>query len=193
VYVSYLHPTTAVTGTALAFSLRVDGAPAGAAPRVRDVLAETAPDVPPFDFETGRARNERLLGPERTLTGILLVFGAVAVFLSSLGLYGVLSYVVRRRTREVAVRAAVGATRAQVVRLIIRESVVPVIFGIIAGVGAALFADSAIERFLFGVPAHDPVALGAACAVLLVTSILAAALPGLRASRTNAAAALRAE
>jgi ABC-type antimicrobial peptide transport system permease subunit len=182
-----------VNGTVLAFSLRVRGFAEEVAPRVRTAVSEIAPDVPVFEIETGRSRNDRLLGPERTLSGLLVLFASAAVFLSSLGLYGVVSYAVRRRTREVAIRVAVGATRAHVILLIIRESVVPVVFGVIAGVGVAWLAGSGIEHLLFGVPAHDPVALGGACAVLVATSLVAAALPAMRAASTHAAAALRAE
>ena len=110
-----------------------------------------------------------------------------------MGLYGVMAYAVTQRTREVGIRLALGAGRGDVVRMIVGESLVPVLCGIAAGLAAALALTRLIASLLFGVAPRDPVSLVLATAAMLAVALGAAAIPARRASRVEPLTALRYE
>jgi predicted permease len=194
VYVPLLHPSTAVTGAYIAFSVRTAGAAAQVVPDVQQVVSDIAPDVAVFEVETGTARYARLMGPERALTTLLIVFSGASVFLACLGMYGVVAYAVRRRTREMAIRAAAGGAPFEIVALVVRQAFAPALVGILAGsVVTVLVVGPAVRDFLYGVSAQDPLVLTVAVGSLAGTSLLAALVPGLRAARLNLSAVLHAE
>jgi ABC-type antimicrobial peptide transport system permease subunit len=121
------------------------------------------------------------------------VFGALVFFISCLGVYGLLSYTVSWRVPEIALRIAVGAERRDVVRLIVGESMLPVVFGVAAGaIGAAIVMRS-IDTLLFGVSTFDAATLLVSAAVLTVGASLASWVPARRASTIDPAPALRSE
>ena len=120
-------------------------------------------------------------------------FGALALMLASVGLYGVMAYAVARRTKEVGIRMALGAGRGDVIGMIVREALVPVLFGIAMGVGGALAATRAVASLLFGVAPRDPLSFVLAVSTLLAVALVAAAIPARRASRIEPLAALRHE
>ena len=134
-----------------------------------------------------------LTAQDRTTAQLALVFGSVALVLAAIGLYGVLSYGVARRTGEIAVRIALGALPGRVVWMILRETMGGVLAGMVLGGGLALAASQLIQSRLYNVPPQDPLTLGLAAGLLLLTALGAAYLPARRASSLDPMAALRRE
>jgi ABC-type antimicrobial peptide transport system permease subunit len=131
---------------------------------------------------------------ERRFTMLLLAaFAAVAVVLASIGVYGVLAYLVSQRTQEIGVRLAIGAAPADVSRLFLREGVALAGVGLAAGLAIAVAAARALTAMLFGITATDPLTFLGVAGVLSLTAILASYLPARRAARVDPMEALRAE
>jgi ABC-type antimicrobial peptide transport system permease subunit len=130
-------------------------------------------------------REERLLA--RLATG----FGVGALLLAAIGLYGVMTYAVTRRTGEIGLRVALGARRTEVVSLVVRDAMKVVVLGFVVGLPVALGILRFLRAQLHGIDTADPVSLGLALAVLLVSAILAVTVPALRASRVSPIVALR--
>ncbi len=118
-------------------------------------------------------------------------FGIVAAFLALIGVYGVRAYLVARRTREVGIRMALGATRADVLRMVLREGMALVSVGLVVGVLVALAVGAALRGFIYQVSGHDPVSFAGAALLLSAASLLACYLPALRATRVEPTEALR--
>jgi ABC-type antimicrobial peptide transport system permease subunit len=121
------------------------------------------------------------------------IFAASALLVASLGIYGVVSYSVSRRRSEIGIRMALGARRSQLLGLIIRQGMVPVVVGLAAGVAVALFLGHAIRGLLFGVLPADPLTIAAVTVMLLVVAALACVVPARRATGRDAVASLRFE
>jgi ABC-type antimicrobial peptide transport system permease subunit len=117
----------------------------------------------------------------------------LAVVLAGIGVYGVITYDVTRRTREIGIRMALGAQQRTVLITVLREMALMVVPGIAVGVAAGMLASAAVETFLFGVTARDPWTLVTAALVLTVIAFVAGYVPARRAARVNPALALRAE
>jgi predicted permease len=133
------------------------------------------------------------LSSQRLGALLLGVFGGVALLLAAVGIYSVLSYIVRGRRREIGIRTALGAQRADVLRLVIVEGMWPVLAGIAAGTIAALASARVLETLVFGVSASDPVTLTAVAAALALVALVATLVPAYRALRLDPLKALRAE
>ena len=131
--------------------------------------------------------------PERAGAVLAAGFGGLGTLLAAIGLYGVIAFSVTRRTREIGVRMAIGADRRRVLALIMRQGLVLVVVGAVAGIALAAAAAQVLSRVLYGVGAFDPVAWATALAVLVAAAILANLVPALRAMRVNPVTALRAE
>jgi ABC-type antimicrobial peptide transport system permease subunit len=121
----------------------------------------------------------------------MTIFAALALVLTSVGIYGVVSYAVARRVREIGVRMALGATPRDVVRLVVRQGMMPVVIGLGVGLVAALGLTRLLAGMLYGVSPRDPVALAAMAAVLVAVALLASYLPARRATRVDPLVALR--
>jgi ABC-type antimicrobial peptide transport system permease subunit len=121
------------------------------------------------------------------------VFGALALVLAAVGTYGVISYGVAQRTREMGVRMALGAAPVEVLWLVVRQGVLLATVGIAAGAAVALAGGPFVVDMLYQTSPRDPLVFGGVTAVLLVTSVLAGLLPAWRAARVDAAVALRTE
>ncbi|MCH7825379.1 MAG: FtsX-like permease family protein [Acidobacteria bacterium] len=143
-----------------------------------------------FDVRTLAAQQAQTLKVERLLARLSTVLGTVALALASMGLYGILSYSVVRRTREIGVRMALGARSVDVTRLIMRELRV-VLLGVVVGIGAALGVTRFLESLMYGLSTRDPITVVAATAVLLLVAVVAAYLPARRASSVDPIVALR--
>ena len=127
------------------------------------------------------------------LAALLGAFAAMAVFLALVGIYGVISHGASRRVREIGVRMALGARRAQVVSAVLRDSLAAVAAGLLIGIGGALAAGRAMASLLYDVSQGDPAILAATAAAVTATAALAAWLPARRAARLDPVAALRSE
>ena len=136
---------------------------------------------------------ERTLATERLLARLLSAFAGLAILLASIGLYGVLGYYVARRTGEIGLRLALGATRGAVLRSVLRQSVIVVAAGSVVGIPIAVFSSRSLSSLLYGVTPSDAGVLAGAVASLFVVALIAAALPAWRASRVDPLIALRHE
>jgi ABC-type antimicrobial peptide transport system permease subunit len=149
-------------------------------------------DIPIETSTLTDAVNETLT-QERLVALLAGFFGLLALLLFSVGLYGVMSYTVARRTAEIGIRMALGARRADVLWLVLRETLVLLLAGVVLGLPAALGAGRLISSMLYGLTPADPVTIGAAVAFLLAVAALAGYLPARRASRVDPMTALRYE
>jgi ABC-type antimicrobial peptide transport system permease subunit len=136
---------------------------------------------------------ESSLLPERVGAILAAGFGGLGTLLAAIGLYGVIAFSVTRRTREIGVRMAIGADRGRVLGLIMRQGLVLLVVGAVAGIALAAAAAQVLSGVLYGVGAFDPVAWLTALVVLASTAGLANLVPALRAMRVNPVTALRAE
>jgi hypothetical protein len=159
----------------------------------RKTLAEKAPSVPLVTFVTLREQMDAALGSEELITLLSNFFGLVALLLSALGLYGLLSASVLQRTGEIGMRVALGAGRWLVIRMILREALAMVGLGMAVGAFALIFVGHLITGMLHGISNSDPLTLVAAGIILIVVAFLAALFPAWRAATLDPMQALRVE
>jgi hypothetical protein len=168
-----------------------DGAAAAAA--IRSAMSATAPSVPVGPMRTWGERFAARTAEPRLLMTILLFFGGLAALLAALGVYGLFSWSVALRTRELAIRLTLGARPTEVGTLVIRHGAVLVIAGLAAGFAIVRVAESALRRVLYEVSPSDPGSAAAAGALLLAAALIACVPPALRAMRVDPVEGLRAE
>jgi len=166
-------------------------------PAIRQALLEVNRDIPISEIKTGQAQLDGGLVAERLIATLSNFFGALALLLAAIGLYGTLSHFVARKTREIGVRMALGARARDVLRLVMREAAWPLLIGISVGLLAAMaihrIVTDQFSDLLFGVTATNPVVLSLSVAALLVTAALAAYLPARKAAKVDPMVALRQE
>ena len=171
--------------------VRTAGDPRFMAEEVRRVVREAYPSVPIVGVRTMRGQLARSLMQERLLAMLSSAFGAVALFLLCIGVYGVISQWANHRTSELAVRMALGAPPRTVRWLVLRQAMALVLFGILVGLPGAVATSRLLSGFLFGLGPLDPIALGVALLSLLLVATSAAYLPARRASRVDPMVAFR--
>lgn len=159
---------------------------------VKSVVSSINPQIG-IRFRILSLQIEESLMRDRLMAMLSGAFGLLAGFLATLGLYGVIAYMVERRRNEIGVRMALGADRSNVIRLILREAAVLLAVGLIAGTGLALWSGKAAGALLFGLKPNDPITLGGAAALLACVAIAASYWPARRASRLDPMVALREE
>jgi predicted permease len=179
--------------TAADVLVRTSGDPVAAAAGVRRAIQSIDPELPVADITTQRAQLDASVLAERVLARVAILFGGVAMFLACIGLYGVASAAVARRTSELGIRMALGADRRQIVRLVLGDLLALVVPGAAAGLLAAALSLKLVRAQLFGLEPQDPATLAAAVATLLLVAALAAWAPARRAARVDPLIALRAE
>jgi predicted permease len=172
------------------FALRTEQDPPALIRAVRATIARIDPDLAFYDARPMDALVDRALVDRRTTMALALGFAAVALLLSGIGIYGVLAYDVRQRTREIAIRMALGADRAAIVGMVIRQAAVVVAAGVILGLGGTFLIRRTVESQLYEVGVMDPAVVTCVAGVLLVVVILACTLPARRAASTHPTAAL---
>jgi len=173
--------------------VRTRGDPDRLVPEVRRTIHDVDADLPITTLTPMPKLMEASLLPQRVGAAVLSLFAALALLLAAIGLYGVLAYVVSRRTREIGIRMALGADRGSVLGLVVRRGLGVTAVGLALGLGLAALLGRVASRFLFGVSPLDPVAFGAVTAVLTLSALLASWLPARRAASVDPAAALREE
>jgi ABC-type antimicrobial peptide transport system permease subunit len=146
--------------------------------------------MPVYNVRTMEERRDGVLADRRTPMVLSVLFGAVALFLAAIGLYGVLAYQVSLRKREIGIRMALGSDRRRIVGLVIREGMILVGIGIAIGLGSTLLLGRAIASQLYEVRPAEPVVLAAATALLAIVALAACLVPAGRASRVDPATAL---
>jgi len=172
---------------------RLRGDPRLLMPMLRDQVRRTSPDLVVFDMRTMDEQLNMRLANERILSFLSGGFALLATILAVVGLHGVLSFVVTRRTREIGIRMALGAGQRTVVRLVMQEMLAVILIGLAAGVAAAYVSASYVQTQLFGIKPVDFPVFIVATAVLLVASLAASMVPAWRASRISPLRALRYE
>jgi NAD(P)-dependent dehydrogenase (short-subunit alcohol dehydrogenase family) len=186
VFLPLLGSTTPVT-----LLVRTTTDAAAMIPSLRRAITELNADIPTFSEATFGHLRERQLRRERLLSDLVTLFGSVTLLVCCLGIYGLLSYSVARRRGEISVRMAIGASSSSIVKMVVRESLVPVAIGIAIGGVAAIFATREIEGVLFGISNRDPWVIVGAAAVFVLVAATAAALPARSATRVDPLLALR--
>jgi predicted permease len=157
---------------------------------IRAAVASVAPGVPLFNLRTMDQRLADSLETARFNTLLLSVLGAIGLVLAGVGIYGVIAYFVSRRVQEIGVRMALGATRRDVVSLIMRQACVPIAAGLVVGLALSALAVRALSGQLFGVSAYDPFTLIAVVFALAATALLATLVPAGRAAAVDPTRAL---
>jgi predicted permease len=160
---------------------------------IRQKVLEQDPDVPPYQMATLQDVVDRSISREKFVSFLLGLFAITAVLLAAIGVYGVLSYMVSQRNREVAVRMAIGARKSEILRLIIGDGVKPAIIGVLAGFILSLVGTQLISSLLFEVQPTDPAVLASVCLFLVIVAAAASYFPASRASDADPAAVLRHE
>ena len=177
------------------FQLRAVGDPAGLASGIRRITQEIDPRVQTLDLRTMNDVVNKSLAQERFVAQIAGFFSVFALLLACIGLYGVMSYTVTRRTREIGVRMALGAQGGDVLRMLLRETMLLVVAGLAIGLAAAIATTKMIESMLFdllfGLTATDPLTIALATWLLLAVAAVAGWLPARRAARVDPLVALR--
>ncbi len=189
-------PGTPLYGIATAFiqvAIRA-GVPADALRTQFDkVLHEVAPDATTTDVKTIHQAVEDSFGSQKLIAYLLESFAALALMIASVGLYGLLSFAVAQRTREIGIRMALGAQQSSILGLVLRRAVLLVAIGLTLGGVLAWFAARFADSYIFGVQAHDVLTFSAVAVVLAASSFLAAWLPARRAAAVDPILALRSE
>jgi putative ABC transport system permease protein len=177
----------------LTIVVRTAGNPSALTSDVRRAIWSVASDVPIYQIATLNELVDKSVGPRRFVMLLLELFGAMALLMTGLGVYGVVAYSVSERTRELGVRAALGASRASIARLVIGNGLTVVMLGLAVGCVAALGAMRYLEASLFNVSAADPLTFAAVAIVLLIVTLVAQGVPVWRATRVDPSIALRQE
>jgi ABC-type antimicrobial peptide transport system permease subunit len=175
------------------FALRTAMDPLSLTPSARKVVSELNNNLPLFDVKTQTERIERLLLNERMLARLASLFGLLALLLACIGIYGLLAYEVARRTREIGIRAALGAQRFDVLKLVGKQGLALVIAGALLGIAGAVGVTRPLQSLLFGVQPTDPLTLLAVSVLLLVVGLAACYIPARRATKVDPMVALRYE
>jgi putative ABC transport system permease protein len=160
---------------------------------VREAVQSVDPDQPISAVANMEDLLSRSVGQRRLSMMLLSLFSGIALVLASIGIYGVMSYSVTQRSRELGVRIALGADRSDVLRLVLRQGMGLALAGIGIGLAAALGLTRLIESQLYGVAATDPTTFAVVAAVLAATALLANLIPAIRAMRMDPAVVLREE
>jgi predicted permease len=175
------------------FVVRTAGDPLGMVDALRNAVRDVDPGLPLTGVATQVERIEGRFSQERLLAEAYSLFGALAALLASIGLFGLMSYSVTRRTNEIGIRMALGAQRREVLTLVMRESMVLVALGVGLGLVVALGASRLVASQLFGLAATDPSTQIAAVVVMVLVSAVAGYLPARRAARVDPLVALKYE
>ncbi|MCG8468238.1 MAG: FtsX-like permease family protein, partial [Gemmatimonadetes bacterium] len=168
-------------------------APSSIAPAVRRVAAEIDPNLAVSNVRTMRDVTRAATSTASFQSVLFAGFAALALVLVIVGVYGVTAYLVTRRTRELGIRLALGATPGGVRGLVLREGMVITGFGLAVGIGAALAFSRVLESLLFGITARDPLTFVAVPIALALTAVLSASIPAARAGRVDPIETLRQE
>ena len=191
-YVPFFNPIEANVSFAKV-EVRASGNPSTIAASVRDAVRQAAPNLPPIQVSTMNELVADSLTRDTMLTKLSGFFGGLAVLLACIGIYGIMAYAVANRTNEIGIRMALGAQRTNVLALILGESMLLVLIGVLIGLPAVFAAWKLLESVLYNLTPADPVALAGATLLMFAVAALAGYIPARRASKTDSIEALRYE
>ena len=191
--IEFYRPWSQRSSSFLALTVKTAFKPEAAAGSVRSALGKIDSALPIIQPATMNEVIDQSLGQRRLTMTLLGVFAGIALVLAMVGIYGAVAYTVEQRTGEIGVRMALGAQTADVLRLVVRQGMSPVIIGLVLGVAAALGLGRLITTQLYEVSASNPALLGATSAILAIVALLACLIPARRASLVNPIEALRTE
>ena len=177
----------------LNIGIRTDLELGAIAPAIRAAVWDLDPNLPIPDIASMEERMSRSVADERFYSVILASFAVVALLLAAGGVYATFLYSVRQRVRELGIRLALGARRADVIRLVMRRGLLLTLTGIVVGLGAAAIGARVLTSMVFGISAHDPLTYAVVSALMAVVALGACLAPALRAGRTDPIETLRAD
>ena len=177
----------------LSFVLRTGLEPSALTPAIRTAMRELEPTLPVFAIRTMEEIFDTTVTNQRIMLTLLSVFAGLALLLAGIGLYGVLSYIVGQRTREVGIRMALGATAGSVRQLMLGQGLKLAAIGLGLGLLVSLGSARLMSSLLYAVSPYDPISLAAVSVVLVAIGLFASWLPSHRATKVNPVEALRAE
>jgi predicted permease len=187
---AYYFPMDQDTSTGMTFALKTLGDPILLSNSVRAAINGIDRQLPVFDTQTMEERTEKSLASRKAPMLLALSFGAVALFLSAIGIYGVLAYLVTQRRKEIGIRIALGSSAGAVFELVLREGLLLIFTGFVLGAAGAFALRKSLESQLFGVSATDPTVLAMVTTVLAMVAVLACAFPARRATQIDPIVAL---
>jgi putative ABC transport system permease protein len=189
---SVYHAATQRAGTAMTFTLKTATDPLAMIPAIREALAELDPFLPVTRPVTMEQRLSDSLARGRLSMQLMMFFGLAALLLAAIGLYGVLSYVVNQRRRELGIRVALGAQPRQVLELVVaKQGLLPVAIGTAGGLAVAIAVARLLTARLYEISPLDPVVYASVTGLLVLTAIIASAVPARRAATLDPVTALR--
>ena len=180
-------------GNSADFELRSSGHPTALVKQVRAIVSQADNNLPLFNVRTQTQQIEQALYQERLMSRLSSFFAILALILACIGLYGLLSYEVARRTRELGIRMALGAQRRELMRLVVRRGLVLALAGAVIGIGTAIAVTRLMATMLYSVRPYDPATFGGVCILLVLVALAACSIPARRAMRINPMVALRDE
>ena len=192
---SAIEPTTYLpqVSNSAHFELRTAGDPTALILVVREVVSRVDNNLPLFNVRTQTEQIEQMLFLDRLMSQISSAFALLALVLACIGLYGLLSYEVTRRTREIGIRMALGAKTGDVLRAVIAQGIALAVVGVTIGVAIALGVTRFLGSLLYDVKPGDPLTFAGVALLLVAVAVLACYIPALRAARVDPMVALRYE
>jgi putative ABC transport system permease protein len=175
----------------LCIVVRVAANPAAMIDRIRDAIQEVDASLPILEIDTADQQLDRALFRNRLVVRLAVVFAVVALLLASVGLFGVMSFITQKRTGEIGVRIALGASRGDVTRMILRQSLTLVSMGAVLGLAATAAARKLITSQLYGLEAGDPSTLAGITVAFFAVAVAATWIPARNAARVDPLVALR--
>jgi putative ABC transport system permease protein len=186
-------PTEPWRSFGMSFAVRTNSDPMNSVSAVTKAIHEIGPDLPVADVMSMNEIIAQSVSPQRFNMLLLACFAGLALVLAAVGIYSVLSYTVRRRVREIGIRMALGASNADVVRMVLVDGLKPILVGVLLGLAAALALSRVVSSLIYGVRATDPLTFAAVAILLLIVGIFATILPAYRATRIEPVRILREE
>ena len=182
-----------LVGDSAHFELRTAGDPIALVKQVRAIVSQADNNLPLSDVRTQTQQIEQTLYQERLMSRLSTFFAFLALMLACIGLYGLLSYEVARRTRELGIRMALGAQKRELMRLVVQRGVLLAFAGAVIGIGTAMAVTRLLSTFLYRVHPYDPASFACVCILLVLVALAACSIPARRAMRVDPMVALRYE
>jgi predicted permease len=177
----------------MSLAVRTGGDPMSIVTAVTSAVHQVDPETPVTNVVTMNELISNTLRPQRSNMFLLAAFATLALVLTAVGIYSVLSYAVRRRVREIGIRMALGASHSDVLKMIVTDGMKPILLGVTIGLAAALALGRVVSSLIYGVRATDPLTLATVTVLLVAVGVLATAIPAYRATRVEPIRTLRDE